>query len=353
MLARRLRVKHLAFGLIATLLIAAVGSLLPLLFANAAEFATRSLYVSDNVVDATTDYTLSFSGQSPGTVGSVRLQLCSNDPFPGSPCTPPAGLDMSAAVIASQVGMTGFTVHSSTTANELVLTRAPGASVPGQVTFVLRNIHNPSTAGTTYGRLETFASINASGAHLDAGGLAIAFLPMNVSVQTYVPPYLLFCVANSIQPFNCDTAEGNYIDFGEFSTTKTATGRTQLLVATNAGSGYTIRVLGTTMTSGINVIPALATRDVSRIGTSQFGLNLRANTTPASGSDVQGSGVSTIAADYNVPNYYKFASGDVLVSSPEPDYLRLFTVTYVANVAKEQSPGIYVSTLQYVALASF
>ena len=320
---------------------------------SAAKFATRELHMSDRLVNASADYILTFSGQSAGTVGSIRLQLCTNDPLVGTPCTAPAGLNFVVGTLSNQTGMTGFSIAPNTTANQLILTRAPGASVPGTVSYEFQGIHNPSNAGTVFGRLETFASTDASGPDLDGAGLAVDYTGNAVSVSTYVPPYLLFCVGNTIQPNDCATAQGDYIDFGEFSSTKTATGQTQLLAATNANYGYTIRVLGTTLTSGINTIPALQTPDIARTGVDQFGLNLRANSTPAVGSDVQGSGSATVSPAYDTPNYYKFTSGDVLASAPTADGFRLFTVSYIANINKNQPAGIYVSTLQYVALASF
>lgn len=349
---RRLPTWPIVLGLIAVLLLPAVGPL-RISSVSAANLGLRELHIADAEAGATTTYKIRMSGQSAGIVGSVRLQLCTNDPFPSTPCTAPAGADFTSGTLINQTGMTGFSIDPSTTANELVLTRVPAASVPGLVTFEISGVVNPTNAGAYFGRLETFASTDATGANHDGSGLAFDIQLANLSVKSVVPPYLLFCVGNTIQPYDCNTAQGNYVDFGELSSTKTSTGHTQFLVATNADFGYTIRALGTTLTSGINTIDPLGAQDVSRIGVSQFGLNLRANSTPPTGSDVQGSGVGVVAAGYNTPNYYKFVPGDVLVSSLDPDYFRLFTVSYVVNVSRTQSPGVYVSTLQYVALASF
>jgi hypothetical protein len=107
------------------------------------------------------------------------------------------------------------------------------------------------------------------------------------------------------------------------------------------------------MTSGVNTLPQLSTPDVSRIGTSQFGMNLRANSTPAVGQNPNGLGLSgVVSANYNQPNFYTFNSGDVLISATDPD-LEKYTVSYIANVSKNQAPGIYVSSLTYIAVASF
>ena len=351
---RRLRFQRIAFGLLAVLLLGGAGPLgIGVTTVSAANFATRQVSMSDNLVNAVANYTLAFSGQSAGTVGSIRLQLCTNDPFIGTPCNAPAGLDITTATLSNQSGMTGFTISPNTTANQLVLTRTPDVTLPGTSSYELQGVHNPSSAGTVFGRLETFASTDASGAHLDASGLAVNYMANAVSVSTYVPPYLLFCAGNTIQPYDCATAQGNFVDFGELSYLKTSTGQTQLLAATNADYGYTIRVIGTTLTSGINVIPALQSSDIARTGVNQFGLNLRANSTPPTGSDVQGSGSAAVASGYDTPNYFKFVSGDVLASSTTSDSYRLYTVSYITNITKNQPAGIYVSTLQYIALASF
>ncbi len=249
--------------------------------------------------------------------------------------------------------MTGFTIDPASTTHELVLTRIP-AVTPGPVvtTFTLSNVQNPDVEGTYFVRVESFGSTNATGAHIDYGGIAFR-INGGLNIQTEVPPFLLFCAANTIQAYDCGTATGNYVDFGDFSTSRTATGKTQVLVATNAEFGYTIRTLGTTLTSGINTIPAISTQDVSRTGVGQFGMNVRANSTPPVGSDPQGTGSGIAATQYNTPNYYKFVPGDVVISWPTTDSYRLYTITYIVNVGSTQPAGVYVSTLQYVALASF
>ena len=86
---------------------------------------------------------------------------------------------------------------------------------------------------------------------------------------------------------------------------------------------------------------------------SQFGMNLRANANPQTGQEVQGNGVATISSGYDVPNSYKYVSGDVIASSTTSDDYRLYTISYIVNIAPGQEPGIYVTTLQYVALATF
>lgn len=351
-MARRLRKHHLALGLVAVLLFTVAGPL-RVWFAHGDQLGRRSLTLSDSRASATANYVLDFDGQSGGTVGSIRAQFCSNDPLIGLPCTAPSGFDVSNATLSAQANMTGFSIDTAdTTANVLVLTRVPGVAPSGNSTYTLSGVTNPDAAGSYYVRLETFASTDASGSDVDYGGLAFA-IGTTVSVSTVVPPYLLFCTGVTIQPYDCGTATGDYIDFGGLSTAKTASGHTQLLVATNAVDGYTTRVVGTTLTSGNNTIPALTSPDVSRTGVSQFGLNLRANGTPPTGSNVQGAGSGTVAASYNQPDFYQFNSGDIVASSLTADNYRLYTASYIVNISKDQAPGVYVSTITYVTLANF
>ena len=349
-------VKRAVLGLTAALLASSAG-LFPLVIPNVAsavDLQERTLALSTDLASATgVSYTISFSGQSGGVVGSIRLQLCIENPFPGYPCTAPAGLDMRGASLVSQTNMTGFTVNPGSQANELILVRNSVMSTAGLSKYVLQGITNPSQTGTIYGRLETFASSDATGPSHDAGGLAISINPNGVQIQTYVPPFLIFCIGNTISGHDCSTADGNYIDFGTLSSTTTATGHTLMLVATNDDYGYNITAEGTTLTSGINVIPAITNPDVSRKGVSQFGMNLRANSTPSFGDDPSGIGLGSPTLRYNQPNYYTFTSGDTLASYSQPDDFRMYSVNYIVNVSKDQAPGVYVTTLTYIATATY
>ncbi len=321
--------------------------------AQSIELQVRSIRLSNSVASSSARYAFSFVHQSSSAVGSVRFQICANDPLIGQPCTPPTGFSAAGAVLEVQSGINGFTISPASTANQIILTRAPAVPAPNvTAAYEFSGVVNPTNAGTYFVRVESFGSVDATGPNLDYGGLAFN-INGSLSINVTVPPFLLFCTGVTIQPYDCDTATGAYTDFGDFSPTATRTGKTQMLVATNAEYGYTVRAFGPTLTSGVNTITPLATPDVSRQGVSQFGMNLRANVNPFVGQDVQGSGAATIGAGYNTPNSYKFVSGDVIASSTTSDAYRLYTISYIVNIANGQAPGIYVTSLQYIALATF
>jgi hypothetical protein len=307
------------------------------------------------MASATALYKFSFIVTTAGQqVNSIRFQFCSNTPLIGDACVAPAGFDDSAATIASQSGNTGWSINAGlSTSNVIILSRPPTVASVGMSTVEFSGIVNPSSPGTYYSRVETYGSNNATGLHMDYGGLAYNILSTQVSISTYVPPFLLFCNGLTISAFDCTTATGDYVDFGELSTTQTRTGTTEFVVATNAGNGYTVSMDGTTMTSGNNVITALTANDVSRPGTAQFGVNLRKNTDPSVGQNPSGPGAAAVTTNYNTPNRYRFVAGEPIVSSVSSSDYRKFTVTYIVNVPHGQTPGIYVSSMTFDCLASF
>ena len=83
------------------------------------------------------------------------------------------------------------------------------------------------------------------------------------SISATVPPYLLFCVGVSIPNSNCSQSEGSLINFGTMSPNYTVSAQSQMLVATNAQSGYSIEISGNTMTSGNNILPPITNDNVS------------------------------------------------------------------------------------------
>jgi hypothetical protein len=268
------------------------------------------------------------------------------------PCDEPAGIDASAAVLAGQSGEGGFSILPPDS-GRIILERATAAAPGGgQSQYIFDNVVNPNgVRATFYVRITTHASTDGSGAPIDFGAV-VSSTAQGVGLSTEVPPILNFCVGVSI-PGDCSTAEGNLIDLGDLSPKTTATGTSQMTVGTNAALGVTIGAYGTTMTSGNNTIPALVNPTVSAPGNAQFGLNLRANSSPAGGQEPSGIGVANPSPKYGVPNQFAFVSGDVVATSPDTTDIRKFTVSYIVNVPPSQVPGVYTATLTYICTASF
>jgi hypothetical protein len=313
---------------------------------------SRELQLLNNNSSAITTYQLSFVLSTAGLLGSMSIQFCANNPTIGDPCDAPAGFDASAAVLSAQTGATNFSISNASTANQLILTRTAAATTAVPVSYSLTGITNPSSPGAYYVRLQTFANSNASGGYSDYGGIAFVIIN-SFSISAEVPPYLIFCAGVSIPALNCDSVTGTYVNFGELSPQAASYGLSQMMVATNANDGYSVTISGTTMESGNNVINPLTTADVSRPGTSQFGLNLTDNASPAGGDTPEGPGTAQPVADYDHPNFFQFIPGDIIVSNPTTDNLRRYTISYMVNVPSDQAPGVYASTMTFICLANF
>lgn len=331
---------------LAALLITLIGS------SQADKLVSRSLYIDNELPSASANYKISFTIPTTGVVGSVKLLFCSNDPIELDSCTVPGGLDVSGATLVLQNGLIDMSVQSSTS-NSMVLTRPPTVVVaPLTVVFSLRGVVNPSSIGSYYLRVSTYTSTDASGSSVDFGGLAFPIVN-SLSLSTRVPPYLTFCSGVTIAAFDCSQATGDYLKLGNVSAATSSSASSQFMVATNAGNGYNVQVSGTTLTSGNNTIPALAVPDVSRPGSSQFGINLRANTDPAVGADPVGPGQGTVLAPYSTPDHFVYKSSDSIAGSPNAEDYRKFTVSYLVNVSTGQAAGVYSSTITYVCTPNF
>lgn len=310
----------------------------------------RSLYILDSNGGAVTQHQISFQFPASSSIGSLVFEYCTS-PIEDVACNAPAGLDASAAVFANQTGETGFSVLTQT-ANTAILTRPPAVTNPSpqQNTYTFNNVRNPSNIGTFYLRISTYASIDGTGPKTDYGATAAA-ITTAVGITTEVPPILYFCAAILITT-SCETAEGNYLNLGTLTHTRAAVGTSRFAASTNANFGYVVQVFGSTMTSGNNVLPALTSPSPSSPGTRQFGINLRANTSPAIGEEYTGVW-GVIAPDYNIPNRFVFRDGDILASSPHISLFEVYTVTYLVNIQEFQPAGVYNTLLSYVCTATF
>lgn len=318
-----------------------------------AQLTSRSLQMNNALAGAhNVTYKLAFTVATGGAIGSMEFQFCSNSALIVDPCVAPFGFDALNANLTNQTGTVGFVKSASSSVNDIILTQLPPSNTnAGPVSFTFTNVVNPTNMGSYYVKVFTYSSADASGTPLDFGAMAFP-IGLNYQISTEVPPYLTFCGGTNINGFDCSSASGDQLDFGQFSSAVTSTGRSQLLAATNAGSGYSITMSGLTMTSGNNEIPAM-TGQTSKVGTSQFGVNLRANSVPQIGSDPVGPGTGQPTANYNQPNNFRFVSGQPIAQATQAQDYKKYTVSYIVNITKDQAPGVYSTTLTYVCLANF
>lgn len=337
-----------------------LGLVLFVLFFNAAtplaaakRLQERSLYMDSTVPGETTFYRLSFRYMTPDPIGSVDMLFCI-DPIPHHPCVSPPGLDVSSAALTAQSGETGYSILSQS-ANHIVLSRLPTAiSTSDPSTYTFSNIINPSDTHQAFAiRLRTHASTNATGPQVDFGSIR-GQVTESIVIETQVPPMLIFCAARQVSEDCTSTDDTYYADMGELSADDTLTAQSQMAVGTNATAGFVITANGAPLSAGTSVINSLSSLAESQQGVNQFGINLVANSAPLVGGDPEGPWANANpTAEYSVPNNFKFVPGEVVAESPNVSLMRKFTVSYIVNSQDDIRPGVYTTTITYIASGRF
>lgn len=310
--------------------------------ASAAQIQNRKMVISSAAASATgVTYTFTSDALPTGTaVKSLAIAMCTTA---SGTCTPASGFSSTGTgTLPSQptgLGATSGWSADASSAGSLRIVNASNATVPsGSVSITWNNVTNPSTANATfYARVTAYSASNWTGA-LDTGVVALATSGI-VTVTANVDETLTFTLASTT------------VSLGTLSASSTASGTSSITAATNASHGYSINVVGNTLMSGTEDINVLA--GASSIGSEQFGINLAANTTPAIGSAISGSGSLAGVNGYGTANSFKFTNGDKIAETLLPSNSNTATVSYIANIAGNTPAGAYSTQLNYVAVANF
>lgn len=150
---------------------------------------------------------------------------------------------------------------------------------------------------------------------------------------------------------------------GVLSTSVARTANAQFRVSAYLTSGYVVQTWGNGgMRNGTAQLQNLSTPTASVVGTEQFGMNLVANTSPATfGADPVQSpdypaepfAFGQAAADYNTPNLYKYADGDVIAESTKSSSFTDYTIAYIFNISSVTPGGTYLMNQSLVGTATF
>lgn len=327
------------FALFSVITIIALVAVMPV---HAAQITNRSVTIGNPAASASTSYVFNFTVPSSTVIQSASFTACTTA---SGACTTPTGFSASSSSLTSQPvnlgDASGWTVDTSSS-GALRLKKTGNAAAPsGSQTVSFSGVVNPSATNSTFFfRIATFSGDNWSTGPIDTGTVATSTAGQ-VTITAAVDETLTFSLANQTVPL------------GTLTTSTTGSGTSTMSAATNAANGYSITVSGSTLTSGSNTITALASPTASSVNNKQFGLNLVANTTPAVGSNVSGTGTGAAAAGYNTADLFKFVSGDTVASASGPTNSNTFTSSYIANIDGATPPGNYQTVLTYVATANF
>lgn len=331
-------------------------SLLPGL-ANAAQITNRKVTLGSSQPSVSTSHNYTFTAPSATTVQSIDFTYCTN---PSGTCNLPSGLTTTAAALngsPANLGSGGtWTVGGSPTNGRIQIANASNTGSPSAGTTVNFNtITNPSISGnnqnTFYIRMVTYSDANWT-TPIDSGVVA-GSVTNQIQVTASVDETLNFCAFQT--GTTCANGSGTTVALGTLSSSTATSGTSKLVAGTNATSGYAIQYTGTTLTSNGNTIAATGTTGAtSATGSSQFGINLVANTTPSVGSAASG-GSGSASANYATANTFSFVPSTLtqVASASAATSDTLYTVAYLANISAAQPAGAYSTTLTYICTATF
>ena len=355
-----------------------VGPLFGTLSVSAAQITPRTLTLQANgttggsKAGGVVNHLFNFTLPTSGNVGSIKFQYCTTA---AGACTMPTGLVTTSSTMGTQSGATGFTLNNTTNGSPYITRAAASITGPLAVSYQLVSVTNPTTNNASfYVRITSYTGIDGATGPVDTGTVT-ASTAEAIVLSGIMPESIIFCTGATVN-LNCNSSTSGVISFDRlFSPTDTAIASSEMAASTNAPTGYVITVNGTTLTSGSNTIPAMTSQGVGVIGTGQFGMNLRANTTatstPAIGADLSPASNGTVLkgqayTGYNIADQFKYVSGDIVANSasdgtPPPAVTNVpgttnsqkYTASYIVNVAGNQIAGTYTTTLTYICTATF
>jgi len=273
--------------------------------ASAGQVTSRAIKMNNSQTSATgVQYELSFTTVT--AAQSLVLDFCSGSDTPiiGGACTAPAGFSLASVSVGSS-GMGAWTPTLAASTLKL----AGGASIgAGAQTITISNVTNPSTNGTFYARVTTYADATfgsstvaytapaTPGDYKDFGGFALSTNDV-INISAKVQEQLVFCVSKAAPGSGCSGTSAPNLALGHgantiLDSTAVDTDTAYFQVSTNASGNVIVRMKGTVLTSGSNTIPAspAGTNTPFSIsaGTADFGMQVTTagtNATPDSNYD--------------------------------------------------------------------
>jgi hypothetical protein len=144
--------------------------------------------------------------------------------------------------------------------------------------------------------------------------------------------------------------------FGVFSATDASTANGRFQVSNYTSYGYAVEIVGTPPTNGGHTISAITSPTPSQVGREQFGINLVANSAPASfGADPVNAfnGVGTAAPGYDTADNFQFNSGDTVASAPKTSGVTTYNISYLVNVSSITPGGQYQSNVNIICIGFY
>jgi hypothetical protein len=367
----------------------ALSVVLPSIFsmqASASALVTsRSIKMTSSAAGASSQtYEISFTTATASNIQGVVVDFCTESPILGSSaCTQPTSMTVGSGTV-TQTGLnagtwTAATLQSGKTL-EVYNTGATTSVNSGTVvTISLGNFTNPSTVGSFYARVFTYATKaaadgytsanpSAGGAYVDAGGVALSTTNA-ISVSATVQETLTFCVSGASPTTGCGGTTLPTIVLGHGSPvtlgfTQVDTADVYYQASSNGSGGTAINIKGTSpnLTNGSNTIPSIGstpthipsntTSDATTTG--GFGAH-QAAVSSALGSLTSSASFAGTTTDYGMDSNVSSTYGALLASTLPASALvdTTMKLTFAAAAGTATPAGIYTASYALIATSTY
>lgn len=351
----------------------------------------RSLMLSSAQPSATdVNYQWEFELQNAGTLGSIAIEICGNDPILGNDCEPAVGFDATNHTNPT-LNIDGQPIDLDSTSGNAIAVSATlddvepvAAETP--VVLTLENVQNPESLGTFYARVYTYTdqSMDYETSALAAGGIAVSTAE-SITIESKVQENLTFCIftADLTDPSDyeaCTQATPDIVMLGDSNgvlsiTDPSITKDPKYNITTNATQGATIRIKGSTLTAGSfqvdpvgDTSPGDGVAQASSPGTEQFGF---CTYTDPNSVDT---GLAAVAP-YDDPNCAGVTSGqgsnidnNALFAFDEGSMNSIYgapiafkpagewstgRLAFLANIANTTEPGVYEAAFELIVTGRY
>ena len=333
-------------------------------------------------------HTFTFTeGTTGASVGSIEFLYCTT-PLPGTTCTAPTGLDASTVTTVAGTTAGEWTIGTST-ASRFRLTRAGGAgTITDTQNLAFGNgntgtdyVKNPTTDNEDFFvRITTFSDTGFTTA-VDQGTVANSTAEQ-IEVTAKVQETLNFSVGTTATTANitCDPLTGSALALGDgegvLSFQQSYDAHSYFRVSTNANVGTAIYYSGDTLKYGSESIDATdaVTPEASNYGEEQFGLAINSDQGPGGGGTADqytfnslvaqapyDNGDGTITDGGSATFAYDVTSlttPKMIADSSSQPVNKTITcdtgaVRYLGNISTTTAPGVYTTTLTYIAAPTY
>lgn len=393
--------------------------------ASAQQLTSRAITMSDSGASANSNVA---TGVGSGTNVTYRVQFttfnvaqsvvidfCAENPLIGDVCTTPTGMSAAAATLNTVTGETDITAAGWTitpAAGQVRVAKGTGSDAAvGSHVFELTGITNPSTIGTFFARIYTFAdgtygtytNAQTPGNYLDYGGVAMSTVRI-ISITARVAEQLTFCVSGSDHStwdtnFDCSDPDANVapaLTLGHgapsaiLDSSAVDRGNVYTQISTNALYGAVVAMRNSNACGGLSAdggttcsIPATnggANTGAAAMtaGTAAFGLFVSAGVASGSGGigtltpssvyhDAAHTNIATgdlyygmdtqtaVGANATLPQYGNINTtyGSILMSTTVPVYRVNSTLVFAATASLTTPAGIYTANMNLIATGTF